>query len=435
MIAKRRAIQILSLVVVVLAVSAGLLAAYSPAGSGGADGAEEAVYPITDISVSQVAALAITNEMCKFGVMMKDGEIEVVSEVQGSYSTTELRSLVYAAAHLTGSRKISDLSDGEQYGMEKPLASLSLILTDGSQIDLFLLKENPLDGNYYMYAPADQAIYVVPADVAGIFLRSETDFFSHTVFPLITASNYPEVEEITVEYGGEGRDFSIEQRNDGFYLVKPIEQRLTAMTTLQKLLIPVSALYSDGFVASGADLKEYGFEDYSMRIEMRFGGQTYAGRLLNKEDGGFLMADEQSGDVYELEAGSLDSMAEDYLELLDGKAFSYAAGDVKSVAVDMDGDDVLAELPGGEKEQTLFAALNGAEIAGEAANEEGGSGDQSGEPAARITFTMLSGSIEVVELLPGPGGEYFVRVNGVTNFTTTGRYLQGVRSAAGEYKN
>lgn len=441
MITKIRAIKLLTLTAAVLLICTGLLTFYVRGKSGAlteaAGGTKEAVYEITNIPVSEVAALAITNTKTRFGLLIKGEELEVVSDVQGSYSLSELRSLIYAAAHLTGSRKITDMTSAGQYGMDQPLASVSLIKTDGTQVDLSLLSQNPMDGNYYLYANAEQAIYLIPANIAELFMRQETDFFNHTVLPVINAAALQNIEWIHMDFRGGERNYRIEQKNGSFSLAEPISQKLTALSVMEKLIMPLSALYSDEFVEAGADLSEYGFDEFTLRADMRYGGQQYTALLLDIGDGICLMANELTGDVYKLGGESLMPLMKDYRELLDGKAFSYAAGDLKSVEV-LEGDkSILAELSGekgtGDAALKLLSVINDAEIASEVQGEIKNSGEADKKPVLTLIFTMQSGSIDVIELIPAAIGGFFVSVNETVNFTTTERYAEAVKKAMAEF--
>lgn len=441
MIAKIKAIKLLSLTVAALVICTGLLTFYPPgkqAGSGsGSRDMQEAIYEITNVPVSEVAALAVTNSKARFGLLIKGEELELVSDVQGDYSLTELRSLIYAAAHLTGSRKITDLTNAEQYGMNQPSASISLIKTDGTQLDLSLLSQNSMDGNYYLHSKTDQAIYLIPANVAELFLRQEKDFFNHTVLPVIKASDLQSLEWLQMDFGGAEQDYRVEANNGSFSMSAPVRQKLTTLSVMQKLIIPLSALYSDEFVAAGADPAEYGFSNYTLRVEMMYGGQQYAALLLDTGDGTCLMADEKTGDIYALGAESLMPLMSDYRELFDGKAFSYAAGDLKSVEISEGENHILVELSGEKGEAApelkLLSALNDVEIAAELQGGVKNEGGADTEPVLTLTYTMQSGSIDVIEFSPAPQGGYYVSVNNTVNFITTERYIQAAIKAAADY--
>lgn len=434
MIGKIRAIQILSGVVAGLLVCYAALVFYEPA-AGEQGLQEETVYAVTDIPVNQVAAVKIVNAKGKFAVLTKGQELEMVSAVTGSYSQTELRSLVYGASHMTGNRKITDLSKGEEYGINDPAAQITLMLTDGSQKDFSLLKQSPLDGRYYLYAEEEKAIYLIAEEVAALFLRQEQDFITHTVLPAVDGTNYRQLEWAEVSFNGQGTDYRITQKDGTLWLQEPVSQRLSLVSAVQNFFIPASALYADQFVARGAELSQYGFEDFSLRIRMKYDGQEYGALLLQKEDGTCLMASEQTKDVYQLGGDSLTAVSGDYRKLLEGKAFSYSAGDLNSVSVSVGADTGFVEVSGGKAkgsgkidgEALLSAAVSG-EIAGEVSAEEAGAVLQGAqEPAMSLVFTLTNGSIDTVELLPAPQGGYYVRVNGIINFTTGEGFYRQVK--------
>lgn len=439
--AKIRAIPILAALCLLLGAATALLVAYSPRGA--AVEADSTVYSITDISVADFAALAITNSKMSFGVLQQGQTLEVVSAVEGNYDMGELRSLVYAACHLTGSRKLTEQASWEEYGYGAPQAEVTVIKTDGTSQQVSILMQNPIDGNYYMYSHSGQAVYLVSQQVAELFLRGESDFFSHTVFPQITVENYTDLGDVSLDFNGKGRNYTLTQSEGSFRLTEPITHRVSAVTALQELVNYVSALYADAYVAQGASLSSYGFDDYTLRIELSFGGQSYSALLLDQGGDVCLMADEATGDVYEVQRANLPMLMRDYQTLLGGKVYQYAAGDVSDVTVSDAGAELFFQLSGeGESlgatvggklldsgaVAQLMAALCAPEIEREAKDIT------LAEAELALTFTMKNGSKERVEFIPQGGEDYAVSIGGVTNFITTGGSVQKIRSAVEEYK-
>lgn len=440
--AKRRAITALSAACLLLLACTAALALYTPRGAQDAQ-AGGTVYEITNIPVGEIRAVAVSNAEAIYGLMQSGGEITMVSDVQGVYSAAELRALVYAACHLTGKREIRDLSAAEQYGINSPLARITLIRSDGGEVNLSLLSQNPIDGSYFLFSEEKQAIYLIPPGEAELFLRREKDFESHTIFPPVSAENYRTVQEISLDFRRKGRDYKIENRPEGFYIVEPIYQRVPPVAVMEKLRY-ISMLYADSVVAAGAELSQYGFDEYTLRLSMTCGGTEYTALLLDREDGTMLMANPENGAVYELGSEYLPELLQDYLALTGSTAFSYAAGDIRSVSVADGAREVLFELSG--EGESLTAAVNGKKLDNAALaglmgvfNSCGIEKEVFGAPAGAadltITFTMRSGRTETVAFVPAAEGSCYVSVNGVVNFTTTRAAAEAVREAAFAYRD
>lgn len=438
MTAKIRAIRWLSLTVAVLLLCCVYLTFDKPRVSAGqTESQEEGVYAITDISVDQVAAVMVVNEKMKLGVLADGQKLEAVSAVEGVYSQSELRGLIYGASHLTGSRKLTD-SENTQYGLDKPLAEIRIIKTDKTEILLKLLSKSPMGDTHYLYSESDAAVYLIADSVAELFLRDEEDFFSHTVLPVIGSENFQQLDWVEVDTGPDKDGYRVVQSGGVFSLEKPISQRLSALNVLKNLLMPASALYSDTFVEASADLKKYGFEAYTMRIRMSYEGTEYCVLLLDQGGGVCLMADENNGTVYQLGSESLYKLPPDYLKLLDGKAFSYTAGDLISAELETEEDYLFLDVPKiiTEVETQDYVLLNTvcsadilAEVAGQPEVLEQLAGKK---PEMTITFTAKTGSRDTVRLYAAPEGGFFAVIGDTVNFRITESYMQSISKIMSE---
>lgn len=436
--AKIRAARILSILCLCLGAAVFLLWRYTPAVSGAVQ--QPDVHEIINIPVGEVTAIAVTNDKASFGVMQKGNVLEVVSPVQGSYDHSQLRTLIYAACHLTGSRKNSDPESWKDYGYGNAQSVVSLFRQDGSVESFTVLMQSPIDQNYYVFSESQQAVYLVSKQDAQLFLRAEKDFFTRSIFPVITAANYGGLESVSLSYGGNGRDYTLEQQGGVFRLTSPIVQRVPTVAALQELLNYISALYSDEFIAENADYSQYNFDNYALKISMTFEGRQHTALLLDEGGDSCLMLNPDSGNLYRVTGSNLALLMRDYLVLLDGKAYNYSVGDLRSLTVTTGGKSRLYEISGQGEELTaayddqklnsaeliaLMKVLNGAAIARELSPEE----TVQGQPVLTLSFTMKSGSVEQVDFIAASQDSYYVRVNQITNFTISAATLTHILEA------
>ncbi len=437
---KIKAVKILAVLCLCFGAATLLLWRYAPAAAG--ETQDTAVYEITNIPVGEITAVGVTNGKASFGVMQQGGQpLEMVSNVKGSYDQAQLRALIYAACHLTGSRKNTDPDSWEAYGYGSPQAMVSLFKADGTTVNFAILTQNPIDQNYYVFSQDEQAVYLVSKKEAELFLREEKDFFNRSIFPVITAANYSGVESVKLEFGGHGRDYTLEQQGGVFRLTSPIVQRVPTSAVLQELLGYISALYSDEFIAENADLNQYGFDAYTLKISLIFEGQPYTALLLDQGGDTCLMANPDTGAVYRVTRSNLSLLTRDYLTLLDGAAYAYSIGDLRSVAVITGGQETLFELSGQGEALTAVSGslrLNAAQVpqmmqafSAKIQSEIPPDEPVQGQPVLTLSFTLQSGSIEQVEFIPKSKELCYVRINGVTNFTTSAAVIQQIRQAAG----
>lgn len=424
--AKRWAVWSLALVFCALCGLAGLLA-YRPAV---VETAAEApsVYEMTKLPLQELAAVTLQNEKGKFSVMQGQDGPEMIAKTAGDYDASQLRTLLYAVCNLAGSRRIDDPAQFDRYGLQSPRAEITVMTVDGGKQRLSLLAENPVDGGGYVYLHEENAVYLVAGPVAELFLRGETDFLSHTIFPVSSPADFPKVERVKVAFGGNGRDYTVEKTEKGYYLTAPISMRLGRAAVTGTLLDSVAALYADEVVDSGADLRAYGFDKALFTLELRVEGKDYTALFARHEELGYLMAEPVGGMVYRIEGDVVRILMQDYTALLGGVVASYSAGDIAQIHAASAQGECFAEFSGSgetlliragetqlerEQQNALLAALNGLTAAGELTRKT------QGEAELRLGVTMRNGSTEELRLIPADPMYVAVQIDGQAHFVTT----------------
>ena len=98
-----------------------------------ADTAETTVYPIVDLSVADIAAVKVENGSTSFAVLQGPDGVEMASRSDNAYDATQMRAFLYAAAHITGSRRVTDAATFANYGADAPRATVTLYLADNTR--------------------------------------------------------------------------------------------------------------------------------------------------------------------------------------------------------------------------------------------------------------------------------------------------------------
>lgn len=218
--ALKRAVVCMGLLCAALGAALAFLLQYTPQTMVAAD--ETAVETFVEIPLSQLAAVMIENQHTSYAVMQTPSGPEVISQAQAEYDETQLHALLYAATHLSGSRKNTDASTFANYGIDSPRATVTLHLADGSQRVVQVLITNPIDQNVYMYDAQKEAIYLVSASVAELFLRDELELMSHMPLPIREVSDFGSIRSIEMQFGGDTRDYAISCTDTSYFLTAPI---------------------------------------------------------------------------------------------------------------------------------------------------------------------------------------------------------------------
>lgn len=384
---------------------------------------------VTDVAITDLAAVLIINDQMSLGVIQQNGTLEVLTDDTGDFDATELLAMLYMMCNMSADKACTDSESFAQYGLDSPTAEVTLILIDGTEFTYQLLNPNSITGGYYLYDVQTETVYLVGENVGSMLGSGYSYYYSKTVFPVVTTSNYLTIEEISLDYGDDdSRDYTITVKNGTFYLTAPIEHQLSAVQVLSQLTSYISALYAEEVVATETDLSAYGFDSPDLVVTMTMAGVTYEGALISQDDGSILMADLTTNSVYLVEDGNYAMIASDYINLLAEKCFSIATGDLsrlqfttqsQSVTMDVKGLDTSVELTVGgvtlEQEAVVEVvdAINSVTLANQVATPSTASA------TLTMTATYSSGTQSIYTFTANQTGGYDVSINGVTNFATT----------------
>lgn len=410
------------------------LACYTPRTQTPADAS--AVESFVQVPLTELAAVMVQNERASFAVMQTPEGPEMVSQITADYDDTQMYALLYAATHLSGRRRNTDQATFADYGIDAPRATVTLMMLDGSERKVQVLMTHPIDQSVYMYDVQGEAIYLVSGVTAELFLRDELEFMSHSPLPLREMSDFSTIRSITMQFDGDARDYQLACTDTGYYLTAPIRQRVPSAVVASQLFVPLLSVYSDSFVAFGANLSDYGFDDAFLRLVLETDTAETELWFTRAEDGACLMARPDTGNVYTVDASVPETLTFDYVLLTGGTALYYGAGDLAQLVFDLADEQFVAEISGegdtfavrlngwqldAQQRQALFSALNGISLAAEAT-------PQAPLPAASLTITatMRSGAVEVTSFAPAMSGFSYLTVMGETHFAVEDQSLQSL---------
>lgn len=435
--AKMRALIVLVLLNILLAGAIAIL--LTMPGKEAALQENATVYEVTDLSASQIMAVKVENENAAYAIMQNGPNIELISTLKGEWDQTQLRAFIYAAGHISGSRKVEEEAAFGNYGMADPRSSIAIFLSDGTEKYYRVLARNPLDQGSYFYSEEDNAIFLVAQDVADLFLRTEKDFLRHTVFSITTEDEFAGVDKIAVKYFGKGRDYIVEKKQQGYYLTSPSFIRLPQERVAGDLFGSILGLYADEIVAAQADLHTYGLDQPDMQMQITVNDRIQTAVFRMEDNNVCLMAQPNGTTVYRLDADPVLMLMQDYTTLLGSSIVTYAAGDLSDLT-----------LTRGDKLIYIEFALGGASIAANAVERQLSageiallmqavnrvppvgelSGNTAAAPAITMTANFLSGLKETVEFIPVTEDVYAVSINGAADFATSAQAVLTLYSVA-----
>lgn len=394
-----------------------------------------AVETVTDIPLTELAAVTVQNQQTAFAVMQTPDGVEMISGTQADYDPAQMQALLYAAAHMSGSRRNTDESTFAAYGIDQPRATVEIVTTDGARRTLLILMTNPIDQNVYVYDSESRSVFLVSASVAELFLRSDLEFMSHMPLPIRSVGDFSSIRSLEMEFSGDTRSYAVACTDTSYFLTSPIHQRVPSTVVVSNLFFPLLSVYADAFVAFGADLSDWGFEQADLRMTLKTDGETVELWFLRGEEGTCLMAQPQTGHVYTVDASVLDALTFDYTLLTGGTAVYYGAGDLSEILFDLPERQIALEISGTGEElrmtldgktlkdeeiRAVLSAINSIPIVAET------SGGQAlpEEKMLAMTVRTASGVTEVTSFAPMGNGLCYVTIQGDTNFAAADADVQ-----------
>ena len=384
-------------------------------------------FKISDFNVSQVIGVSLKNKDLSLGIIQRGMEFEFITNSGNNFGISEIRSLIYAMCNMEGLERFEDQSLYENYGLDNPQAQVTIILADGTEYSYVLLSKVGEEENYYLFDMQETCIYLVEKYIGEMMLSSSKDLYQKSIFPTINGTNYNVLESLTIEYPetSNRRDYKLIQKNGEFYLNSPINQKVPVVNAINQLIVYISALYADEVVAIGAKLEDYDLDNYDLKITIQVAGTTITGYIKEVEDDSILIGCKETGDVFFIENSNFKIIQQDYTQLLNGRVFQYAMGDLSQIVFKTDNinttltpkTDGTALLNGNKIDSkdydTLVKTLNSFKIESEYSGTI--------ENEVELSFEVLyqNGSKEIVEFIPLEEDSYLVRVNNKINFTTT----------------
>lgn len=389
---------------------------------------------ITDVHMGAVAGAALVNDKGGVALMLQNGEIEILDAPQDMvFSASNRKAFLYRMAHIPVKEELGEAKEWEQYGLDQPKAKLTLFLTDGSRIILYLGDQTPLEDSWYLRREDEEILYLVDSVTARMLGYSLDDFREIDVLPVISPESLEGLtcmrltrDDEIIEIRGEKRGEEVR-----FMLVSPIEAVLSWQRVAEKLLAPLGGMEQLQVVGgiSVEELKERNKkEQYQLTLELN--GEERELFFIPGEEDTFYCGNLANGQVILLKGEEVRSLFnQSVAELMDTTLYPANAADMERVEINAEGLALSLELSG--QGELLRGYLGGRELnqaetlelfqtltmipPAEALEEDALLLE---EPILSLYFRRKTGAEDVVELIPISQRRCGVRLNGVASLTT-----------------
>ena len=196
------------------------------------------------------------------------------------YNTSMFRSMMYTLTSITATNLVEEnVKDLSVYGLDDPTAVIETYYDDGSQIDIIIGSEAPVDGEYYCTTSASANVYTIGSYVDSLLKRRPIEYRDIALFPAYTEDDiYTNINYVHItDYDGnvieilkdEAQENEYNTEKSLYVMLEPYKVSGNT-TTIQTNILDVVSTITLGSIVKDLEedeLKEYGL-DKPARLHM-----------------------------------------------------------------------------------------------------------------------------------------------------------------------
>jgi len=401
-------------------------------------------FELLQYHVYDIIAVAVINEKSRFGLIHKDGRISLEPAPQGAVLSTEtLQSYLFRFSKLISSGTVSHPGDKSVYGLETPRAQVSLFLTNGKKVRLFLGAQNQMDGSYYLSKENDDTVYLLAESDADLFLSEPSAFMASRIFPQLDFEDLNQLKFVELTFSNSTLpSFKIENRgNFTFKMAKPYANTIDYEKTLSELIFPVLTL-SSGTPEVLPKLFTPKEKELSLKIKLN---DKIFNLFFFRKSCSLYMGREGIDDILKLDKEMVPFLNLHYLDLFNGSIYHCNVSEIEGVVIqDLIGNrDYNISLSG--QSVNLQGTVNGVSVAYPEmmaffrvllktgiARELSEPMDQNQDVILRIRIYKKNGSMDQLDFAPAGEGRQFLYINGTAHFSTYNMIVVDIQRALSE---
>ncbi len=317
--------------------SAGSESAAAPGGEAGGAQPPQAFVPILQYDQDLIRSVALTSAAGTIELDEVQGTWKIVKPALLEVKKSALDDLLYSLSNLASERVIEDHPrDLSIYGLDRPLVTVTLTLTNGTVREVFLGNMTPAGDSYYLMAKGDSRVFTVREHHGTYFQYTLRDLWAGARTP-IDASYI-----VALRIAKQGKPLVEIRQTEALYK-SDVEFRGTTLSVVYPWAAqpkPADLYFLTGFVtsfqslqgevavdANPADKAKYGLDKPQYELYLRDGtGNTLHVYVGNEQGAALFLQFEKDPTVY---AGDPQ-----LLKILSVDAFQFASKNAAIVKLD-----------------------------------------------------------------------------------------------------
>jgi hypothetical protein len=294
---------------------------------------------------------------------------DISEPIKAEGDDTAANALVDALLSLKQKKDLGDEKDGKPYGLDSPVAAVSVKTEDGKEARLEIGADNPFDSTVYVRKGGETKIRMIDAAAKAPFLKELFDLRDKSVARL-----EPSAELKRIEVSGTKVPYTLEKEAGAWKLAAPAGPADAAVA--DRLASTLKGLKATAIAAESAPvLAAFGLAPAKVTVKLVVsqGGKELSRTLLIGEVRAAVTAKTYAkrGDspvVFEVDGQVLKDLDKDLFDLQDKQLVHVAREDVRKLVLETPGaakieiarsKAVLADGGAGEEEFALLAPQKG----------------------------------------------------------------------------
>lgn len=383
------------------------------------------------------------------------------------YDTSMFRSMLYTLTSISANSVVEeDAKDLSAYGLDDPTATVKTYYSDGSEVDLIIGSQAPVDQAYYCMTNESNTVYTIGNYVDSLLVRRPIEYRAITLFPTYTEDDiYTNIDwvKLTNRDGSVieiqlDSDQSNEYNTEGsqYVMLQPYQVSGNA-TTIQQNILDVVATLSLGSIIkdiSEDEYAEYGL-DHPAKLEMTDTSGNEVRLLIGdtcpNADYTYCML-EGTDTLLTCSSSAVAWEGVSYVQFMLRTVWSYSIEQLKSLNMNIDGTDYTVDVTHSTKKNAngndadqVNGTLDGEEISEtnirrlyikclyfrvvDNLTEDEKKEYADAKATSSITIELEDGETHVLELVPMTDRKYAMRLDGEMEYYCYKKNLTSLETA------
>ncbi len=329
--------------------------------------AEEHVHLVSRIP-AEIKSMDVDNETGKYTVLSEtpktettasDGTTSLMTDATVytlvGYEDMELLTgapdkLANDCASITASKKVNDGSAKNDFGFDKPRATVKIEYTDGEKVTVYVGNDADDNKGTYLMLDGDENVYLVETDSADGFLMGAMDMLSTEIG--FSANDDSGNVFTKMVFGGSlfGEDVVLDYSDSAAfsasYVITSPDDTIANEETVTYMVNNVRNLTAEKVIAVSPDdekIKSYGLDDPYVTVEAEYPDLSVSYKATKPDsDGMFYLL--SSGIIYQMDKNAVPWVNYTYDQLIPPYVMSPKYLNVDKITVEADGSTYEFEI-------------------------------------------------------------------------------------------